>query len=70
MHNINYLDAAYEVLPQEVYENAEFSEIRIQYKKELKPEDTVICRYFEDKGAYFVVMLVDDKIHSVVALAQ
>lgn len=70
MHNINYLDAAYEVLPQEVYENAEFSEIRIQYKKEIKPEDTVICRYFEDKGAYFVVMLVDDKIHSVVALAQ
>lgn len=70
MHNINYLDAAYEVMPEDIYDSADFKEIRILYKKEIKPEDTVVCKCFEDEGRFFSVMLVEDKIHAVIVLGN
>lgn len=36
MHNLYYLDLAYEALPEEVYQARPFNHIRITYKKEIK----------------------------------
>lgn len=53
MHNLYYLDVAYEALPQEVYEQRPFDEIRIMYKKEMKLGDIVNCKYaYEERQTY------------------
>ncbi len=36
MHNLYYLDLAYEAMPEEVYEQRPFDNVRITYKKEIK----------------------------------
>lgn len=36
MHNLYYLDLAYEALPEDVYEKRPFDNVRITYKKEIK----------------------------------
>lgn len=36
LHNIYFMDIANEVLPMEVYQNAELNHIRMMYKKEIK----------------------------------
>lgn len=36
MHNLYYLDLAYEAMPEEVYEKRPFDKVRITYKKEIK----------------------------------
>lgn len=69
MHNISYLEAAYEALPQEVYdtEAGRFEKIRIQYKREIKYGDEVACAYLKQEKGYAVVMMVGDKIHAVIS---
>ena len=70
MHNLYYLDLAYEALPDEVYEKRPFNEIRITYKKEIKLGETVICKYIKDKDRHVVVIQSDDEktLHSVIEL--
>lgn len=68
MHNINYLDIAYEALPQEIYENIRFNTIRVQYKKEIKHNDEVVCYYLKYQEWHLVLMCVEDKVHALVAL--
>lgn len=36
MHNLYYLDLAYEAMPEEVFEKRPFNNVRITYKKEIK----------------------------------
>ncbi len=36
MHNLYYLDLAYEALPEDVYAKRPYDNIQIQYKKEIK----------------------------------
>lgn len=68
MHNIHYLDAAYEALPQEVYEQQSFDSVRIRYKREIKLGDVVTCAYYKQEDTHIVAMLVEDKVHALVAL--
>ena len=68
MHNINYLDVALEALPESVYQKMHFATVRIQYKREIKYGDTVECRYFESEGYKAVAMLVEGKVHAIVAM--
>lgn len=70
MHNLYYLDLAYEALPEEVYDQRPFDEIRIMYKKEIKLGDMVICKYaFEDDKHVVVVQSEDEKIlHAIIEL--
>lgn len=69
MHNISYLEAAYEALPQEIYDAkaGRFQKIRIQYKREIKYGDEVDCLYLKQENGYVVVMMVADKIHAVIS---
>ena len=69
MHNLNYLDIAYEMLPDEDYAN-EPNQVRITYKKEIKLCDEVKCLYKkQDCKHYFVLKSIDDKIiYSVIEM--
>lgn len=70
MHNTNYLNLAYEALPEEIYENTIFNNIEILYKKEIKLNDSVKFLYSEEEGAHIVtIKSLDDKIlHTIVKL--
>lgn len=70
VHNLNYLNIAYEALPQEVYENQQFDNLHIMYKHQIKPEDTVRCFYQFENGRHFVTIKSQDEklIHSIIEL--
>lgn len=70
MHNLYYLDIAYEILPEEVYNQRPFDEIRIMYKKEIKLGDTVICKYTYECGKHIVVIQSEDEqiLHAMIEL--
>lgn len=61
VHNLTYLDYAFEVLPEDVYVKNEYKSLRISYKQAVKPGEKIICKYafvenkhiccvFDDKG--------------------
>lgn len=70
MHNLNYLDLAYEVLPKEVYEKCDFSNVRITYKKEIKFGEEVNCLYAleNDKHIITIKSLDNKTIHTIIEL--
>ncbi len=70
MHNLYYLDLAYEVLPEEVYQKRPYNNFRIQYKKEVKIGDVIKCKYtFEDNQHIITICSEDNaKIHAIVIL--
>ena len=70
MHNLNYLDLAYEALPQEVYLNEEFNNIEIMYKTAIKLGDTSKCLYSYKDGKHIVtIKSMDEKVlHCIINL--
>lgn len=70
MHNLYYLDLAYEALPEEVYKQRPFEEVRIMYKKEIKLGDTVICKYAYENEKHVVVIQSEDEktLHAAIEL--
>lgn len=70
VHNLYYLDMAYEALPQEVYDNRPFDEIRIMYKKEIKLGDKVNCKYAYEQNKHMVVIKSEDDktLHAIIEL--
>lgn len=70
MHNLYYLDLAYEALPDEVYNKRPFDFVRITYKKEIKLGEKVNCKYVEQDGKYVIVIKSEDEtvIHAIVEL--
>lgn len=71
MHNLYYLDLAYEVLPDEVYEKRPFNNVRIQYKKEVKIGDNIKCKYtFENNNHIITICSCEDnKVNAIVILS-
>lgn len=70
MHNLNYLDLAYEALPENIYLNNEFNNIEIMYKKAIRLGDTSKCLYsFENNKHTVVIKSLDEKdLHCIVNL--
>lgn len=70
MHNIYYLDLAYEALPEEVYENRPYNNVRISYKNEIKLGDNVSCNYANINGKHMVIIKNDSKniINAIIEL--
>ena len=70
MHNLYYLDVAYETLPEEVYKQRSFSEIRIMYKKEMKLGDIVNCRYSKENDKHIITIRSKDEktLHALIEL--
>ena len=70
MHNLNYIDLATEVLPEEVYNNKTFDNVRITYKKEIKLGEVVQSKYAYQDGKHVIaIKSEDDKVlHSIIEL--
>ena len=71
MHNLYYLDLAYNALPEEVYENRPFADFRIGYKRELKLGEIVKCKYAFSDGEHIVNICSKDesRVHCIVSLS-
>ena len=71
MHNLYYLDLAYEALPKEVYSDQRpFENIEIMYKKEVKLDEEVICKYTKSDNKHIIVIESKDKktLHTIIEL--
>lgn len=70
MHNTYYLSLAYEVLPEDIYALVPFDDIRITYKKEIKPGETVLLNYAFADGKHTVVITSEDgkAVHSIIEM--
>lgn len=68
VNNISYLDIAYEVLPEDIYNNIIFDSFEIMYKKETKLGETIKCFYSKIENSHYVVMKTEDEkcIHCVI----
>ena len=71
IHNLYYLDLAYEALPEEIYEKRPFDNVNIQYKKEIKLGEKVICKYAKVENKYNVTIFSEDEknVHAIVELS-
>lgn len=72
MHNLYYLDLAYEALPQKVYEQRPFQNVRVSYKKEIMLGDIVVCKYTQEQNEHKIV--IENKetgiIHAIIILSN
>ncbi len=72
VHNTNYLDLAYEALPEEVYRQRPFDSFRITYKKEIRPGDRLLLKYAFAEGRHTVAVTSGDGevLHSIIELSD
>ena len=72
MHNVYYLDLAYETLPDDIYYNYEFNNFEIMYKKEIKLGETVKCFYSNIEDIHYVIIKSEDEktLHSVIKFTK
>jgi len=70
MHNLYYLDLAYEALPKDVYENISFENVEIMYKTSAFLGDNLKCFYSHVENAHFITIKNsdEDKLHAIVKL--
>lgn len=68
MHNTHYLELAYEALPEDVYNNRPYNDLRISYKHEIKLGDEVTCNYVFNENKHIVVIKKDDLVCAVCEL--
>lgn len=70
VHNLYYLDLAYEALPEEIYENCEFNNIEIMYKRQTKLNDEIKCLYTKDGEQNIVTIksIDDNLLHAIIKL--
>ena len=72
MHNLYYLDLAYEALPEDVYNKRPFDKVRITYKKEIQLGEDVICKYTKEGGKHIIVIKSNDEqnTHAIIELEK
>ena len=70
MHNLYYLDIAYEALPEAVYQARPYDHVQIQYKKEIKLGETVTCQYAFHNQKHVVCIFSQDKtiLHAIITM--
>lgn len=70
VHNLYYLDFAYEALPEEIYEQDECNNIEIMYKKQVKFKDAITCIYSKEEGKNIVTIKSKDEktLHAIIKL--
>lgn len=72
MHNTYYLNLAYEALPQSVFEDRPFTNVRITYKHEIQLGDYIMCKYANYKNKHIVIIQNVDTgiINSIIELSK
>ena len=70
VHNLYYLDFAYEALPEDVYRADECNNIEVMYKKQIKLADEIVCLYAKEENENIVSIKSKDKkiLHAIVKL--
>ncbi len=70
VHNLNYLNFAYELLPDDIFDGKELNNVEIAYKKELKYGQVIKSFLHYDNNEYTVVIKDKDEkvIHSIIKL--
>ncbi len=70
VHNLYYLDMAYEVLPEELYKDEEANNIEIIYKKQIKYDDEIYCTYSSENNESIVTIKTtkDNVLHAIIKL--
>ena len=70
MHNLRYLDLAYEALPKEVYDNNSFNYVEIMYKKECYLGDNLKCFYLYINDEHIITIKSQDEkvLHAIIKL--
>lgn len=70
VHNLYYLDLAYEALPEDVFNNRPYDDFRISYKKEIKLGDIIKCKYSFIDDMHYVTIFNEDcsKVHAIITL--
>lgn len=71
VNNLNYLDFAYEALPEEVYKNGELNNVEIMYKHEAKLGDTLLVYYASVEQNEHIITIKDKEtgnLHSIIKL--
>lgn len=70
VHNLNYLDFAYEALPEKIWEGKELNNVQITYKREIKLGDVIKIEYFREDNKNTIVIKNEDgtKVHSIIDL--
>ena len=70
VHNLNYLDYAYELLPLSVYDNEELNNVEISYKKEIKYGDTIKSFLYSHNNSYTIVIKSEDEstVHAIIKI--
>lgn len=68
VNNLYYLDYAFQALPEDVYNNTDFTEIEILYKKQLKVNEKIKCFYKEEDDYHTVIIKNEDEscVHAIV----
>jgi len=71
MHNLYYLDVAYEALPTDIYENTKFDNIEIMYKSSALLGDNLKCLYSKIDDEHFVSIKSEDEsvLHAIIKLS-
>ena len=72
VHNLNYLNLAYEALPEEVYNTMEFNNVRITYKHQIRLGENVKCFYSNLNEDYTIVIKSGDLsiTHAIIKLSN
>ena len=73
VNNLYYLDYAYEAIPEEIYNNIDFSNVEIMYKHEAKLGDTLSLFYSQLENNDCIITIKDKentKIHTIVKLIK
>ena len=60
MNNVNYLDLASLVLPEEIWDQPEACEFEIAYKQAIVAGETVVCLYTETEDSRYVTIKSQD----------
>ena len=70
VHNTCYLDLAYEGLPESVYSLRPFDNIRISYKKEIRPGQSLLLGYSCRDGRHTVAITGEETgvLHAIIEM--
>lgn len=71
MHNLNYLQVAYEALSEQVYMQSELNNVRIMYKHQILLGQKIKCSYYKKDVNHVIVIKSDDDsiLHAIIELS-
>ena len=68
MHNLNYLDMALEILPDEVYAKGECSDMTVTYKNEVKVGESIKCGYYREGEKHCAAIFGEKGIAAIIKM--